>query len=123
MGSVEVSDGGGEVRVGAIVGRGKGVFVEIALCVSVSATTAVLAVEMAVSILSASLTVGAAGGLPQAASRTAARDMKINGLPKMFIVHFPFRKSSSNVSFALPELPGYSIKVVTCNVSPSRESV
>ena len=49
---VDVGDGGGEVRVGGgTVGRG--VFVGIALCVSVSATKAVLTVEMAVSILSA----------------------------------------------------------------------
>lgn len=55
---VDVGDGlGGEVgvRVGITVGRGRGVFVGIALCVSAKS---VLTVDMAVSMISASLTVG-----------------------------------------------------------------
>jgi hypothetical protein len=50
---VDVGDGGGEVRLGVgggTVGRVRGVFVGIALCVS---TRAVLTVAMAVSMISA----------------------------------------------------------------------
>ena len=72
-----------------IVGRAIGVFVGtavgIALCVS---ATTVLTVAMAVSMISASLIAGVDWTLLQDAS-TAARNKKINVLPKMFIFHFP----------------------------------
>jgi hypothetical protein len=88
MGSVDVGDGGGEVSVGVTVGRGRGVFVGIALCVSVSATKAVLAVEMAVSILSAWLIVGVDRKLLQEAN-SAARNKEIIVLSRIFMFHFP----------------------------------
>jgi hypothetical protein len=57
--------------------------------VAVDTASPVPTVEMAVSIISASLIVGAAGGLLQAASRMAARDKEINVLPKLFILPLP----------------------------------
>ena len=84
---VDVGDGlGGEVRVrvGGTVGRG--VFVGIALCVSASV---VLTVDMAVSMISASLIVGVDWALLQDASSAPARNKAINVLRKMFIFHFP----------------------------------
>ena len=102
---VDVGGGtGGEVGVRVlngiverndIVGRGKGVFVGIALCVSASV---VLTVEMAVSIRSAWLSVGVDWKLLQDASMTAARNKGTNVLPKIFIFHFPlmFSKGTPN---------------------------
>ena len=99
-----VDDGGGkggEVGVGVLdgivgnknVGRGMGVVlndivgtgvaVEIALWVSASV---VFTVEMAVCMISASLSVGVAGELVQDAS-TAARNRSRNSLPEMFTFH------------------------------------
>ena len=79
---VAVGNGGGEVRVGVGGNVGRGVFVGIALCVSASA---MLTVDMAVSMISASLIVGVDWPLLQEAS-TAARNKGINNvLPKMFI--------------------------------------
>jgi hypothetical protein len=79
---VDVGDGGGGVRVGVGVTVGRGGFVGIALCGSASA---VLTVATAVSMISASLTVGVDWPLPQDAS-VAARIKRINVLPKMFIL-------------------------------------
>ena len=67
-------------------------------CVSASA---VLTVAMAVSMISASLTVGVDWPLPQEASIPVARNKRINNvLPKMFILPFPliFYKETLNAS-------------------------
>ena len=89
------------VSVGVTVG-GIGVFVDVAagLALCVSAKT-VLTVDMAVSMISASLIVGVDWLLPQDASITAARNKGINNvLPKMFILPFPlmFCKETPNAS-------------------------
>jgi hypothetical protein len=66
------------------VGRGRGVFVGTGLCVS---ARDVLTVALAVSMISASLSVGVDSPLPQDTSITAARNEGINNvLPKMFIL-------------------------------------
>jgi hypothetical protein len=89
-GSVSVSATKAVLAVDMAVSRG--CTVGIALCVSVSATKPVLAVEMAVSIRSVCLSVGVDWPLPQDASITAARNKGINNaLPKMFILPFPLR--------------------------------
>ena len=75
--------------VGVFVGNeivGRGVFVGMALCVSASV---VLTVEMAVSMISASLIVGVDRELLQEASAIAARNNWTCVLQKMFIFHFP----------------------------------
>ena len=63
------------------VGRGRGVFVGIALCVSASP---MLTVAMAVSMISASLVVGVDWPLPQDVS-IAASNKRTRVMPKMFI--------------------------------------
>lgn len=82
------------------VGRRAGVFVGttvgIALCVS---TKAVLTVETAVCMISASLFVGVAGELLQDASRNAARNKRTRVLPKMlFFTTFNVYKETLNAS-------------------------
>ena len=80
------------------VGREIGVFVGIALSDSASP---VLTVDMAVPMISASLTVGVDWPLPQDASIAAARNKGINNvLPKMFILPFPlmFYKETLNAA-------------------------
>jgi hypothetical protein len=85
---------GGEVGVGVfmgIVGRknivGRGVAMGITPCVS---AMAVLAVDTAVSRISASLSVGVDGTLLQDASTAAARNKWINNvLPTIFILPLP----------------------------------
>ena len=87
-----------DVGIGVTVGRGRGVFVGIALGVSAKA---VLTVAMAVSMISASLTVGVDWPLLQETSMIAARNKGINNvLPKMFILPFPlmFYKETLNAS-------------------------
>jgi hypothetical protein len=89
------------VGVSVVVGNenvGRGVFVGIALCGSAKA---VLTVDMAVSMISASLIVGVDRELLQAASMTAAGNKGINNvLPKIFILPFPlmFYKETLNAS-------------------------
>ena len=106
---VDVGDGlGGEVgvRVGITVGRG--MFVGIALCVSAKS---VLTVDMAVSMISASLTVGVDWRLLQDASITAARNKMIsNVLPRLFILPFPSR-SHNETLIASCLFQGCSIRV------------
>ena len=96
-----VVDGIVERGTNDIVERGTAVFVGIACCVSASV---VLTVDMAVSIIAASLTVGVGWKLLQEASITAARNKKINVLPKMFILPVPlmFYKETLNASRPFP---------------------
>ena len=84
--------------VGVVVGNenvGRGVFVGIVLCGSASP---VLTVEMAVSIISASLIVGVDWPLLQAVSIPATRNKRMIVLPKMFILPLPliFCKETPN---------------------------
>ena len=81
---VEVSVGVTVGGIGVFVGKGVDVAVGMALCVSAKT---VLTVDMAVSIISASLSVGVDWKLLQDASMIAARTKEINGLPKMFMFH------------------------------------
>ena len=90
----------GKVRVvvgNENVGREIGVFVGIVLCGSVSP---VLTVDMAVSMISASLTVGVDWPLPQEASMLAARNKMTRVFPKMFILPIPlmFDKETPDAS-------------------------
>ena len=96
-GNIGVAVGPG-AKVGVVVGKGcvvgvfvgnenvvRSVFVGIALGVSASV---VLTVDMAVSMIAASLIVGVDWPLLQDASMIAARNIGINNvLPKMFIFH------------------------------------
>ena len=81
---MDVGDDGGAVRVGGGTVE-RGVFAGIALFVS---AMTVLTVARAVSVSSASLAVGVGGLLPQDASM-AARNKRINILPKMFTLPLP----------------------------------
>ena len=74
---------GTKIGAGVSVTIGRGVFVGIAICVSASV---VLTVAMAVSMISASLVVCVDRPLLQEAS-VAAKNKRINILPKMFIFH------------------------------------
>ncbi|HKY55480.1 MAG TPA: hypothetical protein VJM08_14280 [Anaerolineales bacterium] len=102
--------------VGVFVGnenveRGRGVFVGIALCGSASV---VLTVDMAVSIISASLTVGVGWPLPQDASM-AAKNKTVIVLPKMFILPLPLifirKRPTAGVCSkdVLSECPGIAV--------------
>ena len=93
---------GVSVIVGVVVGneivaRETGVFVGITFCGSASP---VLTVAMAVSMISASLSVGVDGLLLQDASITAARNKRTRVLPIMFILPFPlmFHKETLDAS-------------------------
>jgi hypothetical protein len=72
-----------------IVGRGKdiGVVVAVGMARCVSAK-AVLTVDMAVFMISASLSVGVDWALLQEASIMVTRNKRTRVLPKMFIFHF-----------------------------------
>ena len=83
-----VAVGGKGVRVGGadVAVGGARVFVGIALCVSASP---VLTVEMAVSMISASLSVGVDRELLQEVSKIVARNKQTRLLPRMFMLHLP----------------------------------
>ena len=100
--SVGVSVG----RIGVFVGKGVDVAACLAGCVSASP---VLTVDMAVSMISASLIVGVDWPLPQDAS-IAARNKRINVLPKMFILPFPLMFFNETPN-ALRLFQGCSIRV------------
>jgi hypothetical protein len=85
---IKVGEGAAEaVGASVVVGdenTGRGVFVGITLCVLASP---VLTVEIAVPMISASLTLGVDWPLPQDAS-IVARNKRMNVLPKLYILPF-----------------------------------